>query len=303
MRHKTRSLIFLTMVLFAAPRAIGGDEPKSIPLFQVDVDFVVVKVSVTDSSNRFVTGLKKRNFRVYEDGIEQVVSHFSHEPAPISMGLIMDVSSSMVHRIKMGLAKDWFSKILGWENILPEDEYFLIVFNDRTRLVRSFSNKITALTSDIFEQQAGGDTALIDAVYWAMDICGNEGRNDRKALLLITDGDDNKSRYRRSEVLKYAAESEVQIYVLPVDSFGRSFLEELVRLTGGRYFGRTYSRDIDEYIDRIHKELRYQYILGYLPTDRTRDGRWRDIKVELDTPEGFPKLYINTRSGYYAPVH
>jgi Ca-activated chloride channel family protein len=291
--NQTRFKLIQIILSCLVSYLIGQDEKSTIPVFKENVDTVFIKVAVTDSSNRYVTGLKKTDFRVYEDGVLQPISHFSRESTPISMGFVMDVSYSMKRNLRWHKAEDWFAKIVNRDRLHPEDEYFLITFNQQVRLVRSFSDEITELENDVAMQQPSGDTALLDAIYWGIHV-SEESRHDKKALILITDGDDNKSRYSRAEVREYALESDVKIYILPTDSFGRSFLEELANLTGGRVTGI-------ESIEQIHKELRNQYLLGYVPTNKTRDGGWRRIIVKLDTPPDFPKLYIRTRSGYYAP--
>jgi len=295
--NQTRIWLISTVLLYFVSCLMGQDNPSTTPLFKVKVDTLFLKVAVTDSSNRHITGLQKTDFRVYEDNILQPISHFSHESEPISMGFVIDVSYSMKRNLGWYRAEDWFSQIVERDKLHPQDEYFLITFNQAVRLPQPFSNKIEELEKEVALQQPGGDTALLDAIYLGIHQF-REAKHEKKAMILITDGDDNNSRYRRSEVREYAMESEAQIYIFPTDTFGRSFLETLAGMTGGRLFKTGH---IMGYIEFIHRELRNQYLLGYIPTNKTRDGKWRQIKVKLDTPPDFPKLSIHTKSGYYAP--
>jgi Ca-activated chloride channel family protein len=290
--------MILTVLLCFVSYLLGQDETSSTPVFRVRVDTIFLKVAVTDSSNRFVTGLKATDFRVYEDNILQTISTFNQESGPVSIGFIMDVSYSM--RYSLSSAKGWFEQMVEKGRLHPDDEYFLIVFNEEVRLVRSFSDEIEELENVVALQQPGGDTALVDAIYWGMYRCKNEGKNEKKALIVFTDGDDNNSRYSKYEVRRFAMESGVQVYILPMYHYGGPFLKDLALFTGGRaeWFGFRSNQDL---IDRIHAELRNQYVLGYAPTNTARDGKWREIKVKLDTPPDFPKLAVNTKSGYYAP--
>ena len=274
---------------------------RSTPLFKVGVETVFIKVSVTDPLNRFVTGLSKENFRVYEDKVEQVISHFNQQAAPISVGIIFDVSGSMKDNSNILKAKNAITRFLESGN--PEDEYFLITFNEKTKLAKSFTAKSSALQNEVAFQKPGGQTALYDAVYMGLDQI-QRGRNEKKALILITDGEDNSSRYSRSEVREFAKESDVQIYGIGEEGklgYGRFEIQNIVNLTGGRVFFPNSFNELDYYIDLVHAELRNQYILGYTPTNKIHDGKWRKIEVKLDAPEGLPKLKIRTKEGYYAP--
>ena len=297
-RNQTRFWLISTVLLCFVSCLVGQDETSSTPVFKVRVDMIFLKVAVTDSSNRCVTGLKATDFRVYEDNVLQTISTFSQQSGPVSIGFVMDVSYSM--RYSLNSAKGWFEQIVEKGRLHPDDEYFLITFNEKVRLVQSFSEKITELENMVALQQPGGDTALVDAIYLGIYLCKNEGKNEKKALVVFTDGDDNNSRYSKYEVRQLAMESGVQIYILPMFSYGRPFLEDIAHFSGGRAEWPRFPGNQD-LIDRIHVELRNQYVLGYAPTNTARDGKWREIKVKLDTPPDFPKLAVNTKSGYYAP--
>jgi Ca-activated chloride channel homolog len=275
-------------------------KPSTPPLFRVGVETVFVKVSVTDPLNRYVTGLEKEHFQVYEDRVEQSISHFHQQAAPISVGLIFDVSASMKDNNNIKKAKSAITRFLQSGN--PEDEYFLITFNHKTTLVQSFTPQSTAVQNDVAFQKPGGRTAMYDAVYMGLDQIKG-AKNEKKALIVITDGEDNSSRYSPSEVREFAKESDVQIYAIGEEGklgYGRTEIQGLVSMTGGRTFFPNNFNELDYYIDLVHAELRTQYVLGYVPTNKAHDGKWRRIKVQLEAPQGLPKLIVHAKEGYYA---
>ena len=271
------------------------------PLFKVGVETVFVKISVTDPLNRYVTGLEREHFKVYEDKVEQSITYFSQEAAPISVGLIFDVSGSMKDNTNIKKAKSAIVRFL--QSGSPEDEYFLITFNQKTNLLQSFTAQSSTVQNDVAIQKPGGRTALYDAVYMGLDQV-KRGRNDKKALILITDGEDNSSRYSPSEVREFAKESDVQIYGIGQEgnlNYGRTEITNIVSMTGGRAFFPRSFNELDYYIDLVHAELRNQYLIGYSPTNQVHDGKWRRIRVKLDAPQGLPKLTVSAKEGYYAP--
>ena len=281
--------------------ASGEDQKIPTPLFKVGVETVFVKVSVTDPLNRYVTGLEKDHFKVYEDKVEQTITHFSQQSAPISVGLIFDVSGSMKENNNIKKAKNAIARFLQAGN--PQDEYFLITFNQKSTLVQPFTDQSASVQNDVAFQKPGGRTALYDAVYMGLDQV-KRGKNEKKALILITDGEDNSSRYSPSEVREFAKESDVQIYGIGEEGnlgYGRSEIQNIVSITGGRAFFPNTFNELDYYIDFVHAELRNQYVLGYTPTNKAHDGKWRRIHVKLDAPQGLPKLIIHAKEGYYAP--
>lgn len=279
----------------------GQSDTGKAPVFKVGVETVFVKVSVTDPLNRYVTGLEKEHFKVYEDKVEQTITHFSQAAAPISVGLIFDVSGSMKDNNNIKKAKAAISRFLEGGN--PNDEYFLITFNQKTTLAQSFTSQSAELLSDLAFEKPGGRTAMYDAIYMGLDHI-KKARNEKKALILITDGEDNSSRYTPGEVREFAKESDVQIYAIGEQGnlgYGRSEIQNVVGITGGRTFFPNNFNELDYYIDLVHAELRTQYVLGYSPTNRAHDGKWRRIRVSLEAPEGLPKLIVHAREGYYAP--
>lgn len=298
------SYLLVLLILCSGFNLVGQEKKRQRPpLFKVDVETVFVKVAVSDHLNRYVTGLDKEHFKIFEDKIEQEILHFNQRSAPISVGIVFDISGSMKDNANIKKAKSAITQFLEFGN--PKDEYLLITFNQKTKLVRDFSQQVSTLQNDIVFQKPGGNTSLYDAVYMGLSYV-MEGTNEKKALILITDGEDNSSRYSPKEVREFAKESSVQIYgigQLSDSGYGLSIIENIVHITGGRAFFPSNFNELDYYIDLIHAELRNQYVLGYRPTNQDHDGEWRSIKVKLDAPRGLPKLKVHAREGYYAPTH
>jgi Ca-activated chloride channel homolog len=277
---------------------------------RVDVDLALVNVTVTDPFNRLVTGLEKENFRVFEDNVEQEVVHFSSEDVPISIGVIFDMSGSMSNKVdKARLAAVQFFKTAN-----PQDEFFLVSFNDRAQLTSRFTTSVEELQSRLMYTTAHGRTALLDAVYLGLSQMRG-AHNAKKALLIISDGGDNHSRYNEGDIKNFVKESDVQIYAIgiydplgyrnrtPEELNGPSLLTELSEMTGGRAFPVENLNDLPDTAAKIGMELRNQYVLGYKPSNRQRDAKWRKIKVKLRPPKGLPPLSVYAKTGYYAPSH
>jgi Ca-activated chloride channel homolog len=300
--NKRNLLLLISAILIGLTIQLAGQVQKlpKTPTFSIGVDVVFVKVSVTDPMNRYVTGLEKENFKVYEDNVEQEIIHFSQQAAPISAGIIFDVSRSMKDNHNIDKAKSAIKRFLKDGN--PDDEYFLVTFNQNAKIIQTFTSHTASLQNEAAFQKAGGTTAIYDAVYMALDQI-KKGKNEKKALILVTDGEDNSSRYSRSEVKEFAKESDVQIYAIGEEGmlgYGRGEINQIVGLTGGRVYYAESLNQLDYYFDLVNSELRNQYILGYMPTNRTHDGKWRQIKVRMDAPPGLPKLLIHAKEGYYA---
>ena len=289
------------LALAGAGSMPAGQVKKQLPTFSVGVETVFVKVAVTDPLNRYVTGLEKEHFRIYEDKVEQTIVHFTQETAPVSVGILFDISASMKENNNIGNAKNAILRFLETGN--PDDEYFLIEFNQTTTLVQNFTSAGSTIQSAAAFGQPRGRTAIYDAVYMGLEKC-KEGKNEKKALILVTDGEDNSSRYSAAEVREFARETDVQIYAIGQEGklgYGRSEIQNIVAMTGGRAFFPNNFSELDYYIDLIHAELRNQYVLGYIPTNKVHDGKWRRIRVKLEPPEGLPKLIVRAKEGYYAP--
>lgn len=292
----------LTFLLFGPSISAQGPDQEEKPArasVRVDVDLVVVKASVTDPLNRYVTGLSPEHFRIYEDRVEQKISHFTQEEAPISVGIIFDISGSMKENIIS--ARNSVVRFLQSGN--KDDEFFLVTFNQQTALVRDFTNQATNIRNEVGFRAPGGRTALYDAIYLGLEKMG-DGKNAKKALIVITDGEDNSSRYTFGEVKQYVKELDVQIYAIGERGklgYGSSIIQDLVSLTGGRAFFPNSFAELDYYVDLIHAELRNQYVLAYSSTNKVKDGKWRKLRIKLKPPEGLPKLHVRAKKGYYAP--
>jgi Ca-activated chloride channel family protein len=278
------------------------------PNIRVDSTVVLINVTVTDPLNRFVTGLEKEHFRLFEDKTEQKISHFASEDAPLSVGLIFDTSGSMGNKLqKSRLAANQFFKTAN-----PEDEFFLIEFNNRPELVVPFTHNTEEIQNKLTFTQAKGRTALLDGVYLGLNHM-KKARNTRKAILIISDGGDNSSRYTESEIKNLVREADVQIYAIGIyesmGSRGRSaeelsgpgLLTEISEQTGGRHFPVENINELPDIAAKVGIELRNQYVLGYTPSNLERDGKYRRVQVKLVQPRGLPPLRAFWRQGYYAP--
>jgi Ca-activated chloride channel family protein len=276
---------------------------------RVDVDLVLVNVTVTDPFQRLVTGLERENFRIFEDNIEQEVVHFSSEDVPISIGVIFDLSGSMSNKVdKARLAALQFFKTAN-----PQDEFFLVSFNDRAQLTSRFTTSVEELQTRMMYTQPKGRTALLDAIYLGLSQM-KIARNPKRALLIISDGGDNHSRYNERDIKTFVREADVQLYAVGIydpigyrqrtaeEMNGPALLTEVTELTGGRAFAVENLNDLPDIAAKIGMELRNQYVVGYKPANNTRDGKWRKIKVRLRPPKGLPPLNVYSRTGYYAPI-
>ncbi len=283
--------------------------PIHVAPIQVDVDLVVVNVTVTDPYDRIVTGLDEDNFKVFDDKVQQKIVSFSTEDAPIAVGLVFDSSGSMGDKIQK--AKEAALQFFKTSN--PQDEFMLINFSDRPNLITGFTSKYDTLQNRLLFVKSGGKTALLDAIYLALSEM-KKATTNRKALLVISDGGDNHSRYTENDIKKAVKESDVQIYAVgifeplssrartPEEAGGPSLLAELAQVSGGRMFSVEDPNELPDIAEKISIELRNQYVLGYKPSNLVRDGRWRRIKVKLDPPKGLPPLQVYARTGYYAPT-
>jgi VWFA-related protein len=277
----------------AAAPAVEGPRTD----IRVDTTVVLVPVTVTNPLNQFVTGLEKTNFRVYEDKVEQEVAYFASDDAPLSVGLVFDTSGSMGN--KLGKSRQAVSQFFRTAN--PEDEVFLVQFSDSPEMVQDFTTHLEEIQNRLVFTQARGRTALLDAVYMALHNM-KKARNPRKALLIISDGGDNSSRYTEGEIKNLVREADVQIYAIgifePVIARGRSaeeisgpaLLSELADETGGRHFAIDNLNDLPDVAAKIGTELRNQYILGYSPANKARDGKYRKILGEDGAAEAHAAL-------------
>jgi Ca-activated chloride channel homolog len=271
----------------------------------VDVDLVLVPVTVTDDWNRIVTGLDKENFTIMEGNQPQQVKHFSSEDAPLSLGVIFDMSGSMSDKIE----KSREAVIEFFKTANPLDEFFMITFNDRPQMRADFTKSVEEIQGKLVYTVPQGSTALLDAIYMGISKM-KDAHNAKKALLIISDGGDNHSRYTENEIKSMVKEADVQIYSIGIFSLapptpeevgGPALLTEISGVTGGRMFSINNPNELADVATKIGIELRNQYVLGYRPSNKAKDGRWRKIKVKLIPPKGLPHLNVYAKTGYYAP--
>jgi Ca-activated chloride channel homolog len=287
-----------------------GISSKAAQSIHVDVDLALVNVTVTDPYDRPVTGLDPSNFRVFENNVEQEVLTFSVEDTPISVGVIFDNSGSMANKISR--ARQAVIEFLKTSN--PEDEFFFVSFNERAELTNAFTNSIQDVQSRILLTAPQGRTALLDAIYLGLSQM-REARNARRALLILSDGGDNHSRYNEGDVKRLVREASTQLYAIgvfdpleyrsrtPEELSGPSLLGEITEMTGGRLYPVENPNELPDTAAKIGLELRNQYVLGYRPSNKAHDARWRKIKIKLHAPKGLPPLKVFAKNGYYAPGH
>ena len=272
---------------------------------RVDVNLVLVPATVTDPMNRLVTGLEKENFEVYDNNVGQVIKSFSTEDAPVTIGIVFDLSGSMTS--KFARARKALSEFLRTSN--PLDEFFVVGFNDRPAVIVDYTSDVDDVEARMVMLKPENRTALIDAVYLAVNKL-RQGKYDRKALLIVSDGGDNRSRYTEGELRRIVRESDVQIYSIGIfdqyaptqeEQLGPLLLTDICEMTGGRLFRVMDVGDLGDIASRISAELRNEYLIGYRPSEVKRDGNWRKLKIRLVPPPGLPPLTVHNRQGYYAP--
>jgi Ca-activated chloride channel family protein len=285
--------------------AIVAESLRSrIPVVRSKVDLVLVPVTVTDPMNRLVTGLDKENFQVFEGKEAQEVRNFSAEDAPVSLGVIFDMSGSMSSKIER--AREAVIEFFKTAN--PQDEFFLIAFADKPEEVSDFTQSIDDLQGKLVFTVPKGRTALLDAIYLGVSKM-RQAKYPKKALLIISDGGDNHSRYTEGEIKNLVKEADVMIYSIGIydhyfqteeERLGPALLSDVSDLSGGRSFTIDNPNDLADVATKIGIELRNQYVLGYRPKNPGHDGKWHKIKVKLLPPKGLPPLHVYARTGYYA---
>jgi len=275
------------------------------PPIKRNVDLVLVPVTITDQMDRLITGLGKDNFQVFDGKQQQDIQHFSNEDAPVSVGIIFDMSGSMTDKIDR--AREAVVEFCKTAN--PQDEFFMVTFSDEPHLSAEFTSNPDDIQNKLIYTIPKGRTALLDALYLGMHKM-KEAKNQRKALLIISDGGDNHSRYTEDEIKSQIKEGDVIIYGIGVydtyfptieERLGPELLNEISEVTGGRTFTIDNPNDLPDVASKIGMQLRNQYVLGYKPTKTNHDGKWHKIKVKLRIPRGLPPLQVYARTGYYAP--
>jgi len=294
------------------PRSRTAPTPESIidrrSEIRVDKQLVLVPVAVTTPSGQYVTGLDKENFKLFENNVEQEIETFSSEDAPMSVGIVFDTSGSMGNKLQR--SRQAVAEFLKSAN--PQDEFLLVQFNDQAELTVPFTPDTEDVQNRLMFVQSKGRTALLDGVYMAMNEM-KKAHNPRKAILIISDGGDNSSRYTQSEVRNFVREADVQIYAIgifePVGARGRTpeefdgpdLLRDLTEQTGGRDFEVDNIAEMPDVAAKIGLELRNQYLLGYSPKNKERDGKFRRIQVKLVKTKELGQISPRWRLGYYAP--
>ena len=289
-----------------APPA-GAKLPQSN--IRVDSNLVLIPVTVCDPNNKPVTGLEKEHFRIFDDKVEQTITHFAMDDEPLAVGLVFDVSGSMGPKLRRSrmAAAEFFRQAN------PEDEFFLVEFSDQPKLAVPMTRDVSEIQNQLTFTTSRGRTALLDAILLALNEM-KKSKMHRKALLIISDGGDNASRYTEAEVRNRVREGDVLIYAIgifePVGSRSRSpeelsgpgLLNDLAEQSGGRHLPVDDISELPDVAAKIGIELRNRYLIGFTPTDQARDGRYHRIKVQVVPPHGLPPLRAYWRVGYYAPA-
>jgi Ca-activated chloride channel family protein len=288
-----------------AENALLNDTVRAhAPLIRSKVDLVLVPVTVTDPMNRLVTGLDRENFQIYEGKEQQDVRHFSSEDAPISLGVIFDMSGSMNSKIER--AREAVKEFFKTAN--PQDEFFMIAFADKPHEISDFTPSTEDIEGRLLFTVPKGRTALLDAIYLGISKM-RQAKFPKKALLIISDGGDNHSRYTEGEIKSLIKEADTMVYSIGIydqylpteeERLGPALLNDISEISGGRSFTIDNPNDLSDVATKIGIELRNQYVLGYRPRNPGHDGKWHKIKVKLLPPKGLPPLHVYAKTGYYA---
>jgi len=285
----------------------AGQQPKvGNEVLITNTDLITFTVTVTDIYGRFVSGLGKSAFSVVDDKQPQEISYFSDDDAPVSVGVIFDLSGSMSGD-KVKRARDALSHFIQTSH--DSDEYFLIAFNSRVQLLLDRTRDGNAVLDRLTFVQTKNNTALYDACYLGVERV-QRGTHPKRALLLISDGQDNNSRYTFNELRRVLKESDVVVYAIGIlnggdvgsslGMEGQGILEELASVSGGKAFFPRTNAEMDDIFEQIALELRHQYSIGYRPPNFINDGKWHRIKVKITPPRGLPRLFVRSKEGYFA---
>lgn len=296
-------------LLAAGARPLHSQARPQAPVFGTGIEVINLNLSVTDARNNFVTDLGQSDFAVFEDGIRQELSLFTHENLPISMVLLIDTSASMEEKMKS--AQD--AAIRFTRTLRQQDLAQVVQFNERATPLQTFTNDLQALEQAVRSTEASGPTALHNALYVALKDLGRDKKTAelrRRAIVILSDGEDTASLVTDDQVLELAKQSEIAIYAIslrPARTQDRSrqafsqaeyLLTALSRETGGRAYFPNSIGELDSVYDRIAEELRTLYSVGYVSANLRRDGKWRRIVVRVPDREG---LQVRHKLGYYAP--
>jgi VWFA-related protein len=285
----------------------GKDYTLSVETLEVQLP-----ISVLDKEGRPVDGLKQENFQIFEDKVQQTIKNFRHEDIPLSLGLVIDNSGSM--RNKRERVNSSALAFVRESN--PEDETFIVNFDDSAYLEQDLTSSIGDLIDALENIDARGETALYDALYLAAEKVTKDGKKDKKALLIITDGEDNASKYGINKVIEALRQSKVTVYTVglleeddqrgglfkkPPSKKAKEDLMKFAEITGGQAYFPKNLDEVEELVKHIAHDLRNHYTISYTPTNAKLDGTWREIAVKINPPKNMPKLTWHTKQGYYAP--
>ncbi|HSB08144.1 MAG TPA: VWA domain-containing protein [Blastocatellia bacterium] len=276
-------------------RDAPGAAQKPDDNIQLKAKLVSLTVTVSDRYGRFVTGLSKRNFEAFDDGVRQEIAHFSDEDAPLTLGIIYDVSGSMGD-----LTSRSFQALRSFfETSHQEDEYFIIAFNDRAKLVQDFTTSPSEIMSRVIFVKAKGSTALYDGVYLGIEKA-RQGRHQKRALLIISDGEENSSRYNGRELRELLKESDVPVYSIAISQLyaGVGTLQWLSNSSGGMTFSPADEPQTRDIYTRIALMLRHQYAIGFYPTDTATEEPWHKVRIMINAPRGLGRLSLNYKKSY-----
>ena len=312
MRIRNKQLLWLVLFMLVITTGAQAQQDAPLDTIKIDTNLVVLRVTVNDQQGRAALSLKQEAFKVYEDGVEQQIGFFSSEESPVSWGLVLDRSGSM-----MDMMSDVYGAAL---HVIDEgtsrDETFIVTFNKKPDMVIDFTSDRHRLENSILGLRAEGETALYDAVSFALDNL-KQAKNRKRVLVVVTDGEDNSSRLKFRELIERAEEEETVIYTVGMfgemgdtsgflarllggSGDGRAELKKLAEVTGGVSH---FPKNVDQcksVMREIAREVSQQYSLGYYPANKERDGKWRAIKIAVSQNGNSPKLVARTRSGYYA---
>lgn len=304
-----RRLVLAAALLAASPLPLGAQARPQAPIFGTGIEVINLSLSVTDAQNNFVTSLGQRDFAVFEDGIRQDLSLFTQENLPISLVLMIDVSASMEEKLATAQA----AAIRFTRTLREQDLAQVVQFNDRSTTLQPFTNDLAALETAIRRTETSGPTALHNALYVALkDLTKDKNASElrRRAVVLLSDGEDTASLVSDDQVLELAKKSEINIYAISLrpsrasdrqrQAFSQAeyLVNALARETGGRAFFPASIGELESVYDRIAEELRTLYSVGYVSSNARRDGKWRRIVVRVPDREG---LTVRHKLGYYAP--
>lgn len=288
----------------ASPQKPGTEVDDKHPVI-VNTDLITANVTVTDVYGRFVSGLNKNAFSVFDGTEKQDITFFSDEDVPVSVGILFDLTGSMSGE-KVQRAKNAIKHFMDTSH--EKDEYFLITLQSGSpHLIADRTRDGQAVLDTLTFVQTKGNTAFYDGVYLAAERV-QRGTYSKRVVLVISDGQDNNSRYTFNDLRKALKESDVAIYAVGIEEAGfgplvmegSAILEEIAGVSGGKAFYPGSAAEMDDIFEQIALELRHQYAIGYRPSNFVNDGKWHKIQVKVHPPRGLPRLLVRSKQGYFA---